>query len=278
MLDPAALTPEQRALIGNKPVLEMTLTAGSRTVSDFGTGSVEVKMPYTPAPGEDPEAVVVWYLNDNGVLEAITGRYDAESGSVVFSTDHFSKFVVGTLPFEDVGRSSWYFDDVSFAYANNLFSGVEEARFAPDTSMTRGMLVTVLWRMEKEPEAGESGFTDVKAGEWYTDAVVWASAQDIVSGYGNGLFGPNDVVTREQAALILRNFAAYKNLDVSGTAALDDFLDIESVSGWAETAVGWAFAQELLTGTGNGLLDPKGSATRSQVAAILRRYMMNVAV
>ncbi|NLO48264.1 MAG: S-layer homology domain-containing protein [Clostridiales bacterium] len=275
MLDSNLLTAEQKDLVGDKPVLDLTLTADGKPISDFGTGTAEIKVPYMIGIGEDPDSVVVWYLSDSGILEPITGRYDADTGCVVFTTDHFSKYVVGTMPFVDVSREKWYFDSVSFAYANRLFSGIGETVFDPDTSMTRAMLVTVLWRLEGEPTAVNSIFTDVEKDEWYTTAVAWASDHSIVSGYGNGLFGTGDAVTREQMALILKNYAEYKGYDVSASEDLSIFSDSGMISSWAKGAIQWANAEGYITGTGNGKLDPKGIALRCQVAAILQRFIMN---
>ncbi len=259
--------------MGDRQVIDLTLKVGSKTVSDFGTGTAVVRVPYSLGAGEAPNAVVVWYLNDDGVLEPVTGRYDAESACVVFTVDHFSQYVLGILPFEDVSRGKWYFDSVSFAYANKLFSGVGETVFAPDAVMTRAMLVTVLWRLEGKPAAGNSAFTDVKEGEWYTDAVAWAAEQNIVSGYGSGLFGTDDAITREQMALILKNYAAYKGMDVSASNDLGGFTDCESISSWAKAAMQWANAKGYVNGTGGGMLEPKGLASRCKVAAILHRFI-----
>lgn len=273
MLDPDSLTDEHKALIGDRPLLDLTLTASSETISDFGIGTAEVKVPYSLGVGEDPNAVVVWYLNDDGVLEPVTGRYDTESACVVFTVGHFSQYVLGILPFDDVSREKWYFESVSFAYANKLFSGVEETVFASDVAMTRSMLVTVLWRFEGEPAAGNSVFTDVAEDEWYTTAVAWAAEHNIVRGYGNGLFGTGDAITREQMALILINYASYKDIDISASEDLGNFADNGSISSWARAAMQWANAEGYINGTGSDMLDPKGLASRCQVAAILQRFI-----
>ena len=270
MLEPSPLS-------GGRPVLDLTLTHADGALSDFGTGTAEIKVPYSLGAGEDPDAVVVWYLRDDGVMEPVTGRFDAESACVVFTVDHFSQYVLGILPFDDVSREKWYFDNVSFAYANKLFSGVEETVFAPDAAMTRAMLVTVLWRLEGKPAAVNSAFTDVAEDEWYTTAVVWAAEHNIVSGYGNGLFGTGDAVTREQMALILKNYASYKGIDVSASKDLGGFTDNGSISSWAGAAMQWANAEGYINGTGGGMLEPRGFAPRCQVAAILQRFITNTA-
>ena len=278
MLEASTLTADQQILVGDRPIIDLTLNVGSNTVSDFGTGSVEVKMPYTLGSDEDPDNVVVWYLNDDLVLESVTGHYDAVSRSVVFSTDHFSKYVIGLLPFDDVDRDKWYFDSVSFAYANGLFSGTGDTKFDPSANMTRGMLVTVLWRLEGEPTAGESPFTDVAEDEWYSKAVSWAAENKIVSGYGNGIFSAHDIITREQLAVIFMNYTEYKDYDVAASADLGCFTDNMNISSWAKDAMQWANSEGLINGTGNDTLNPKGSAERCQVAAILQRYIENIDV
>jgi len=277
-VDAKTLTDEQKNLVGDRPVLDLTLTVGDKQISDFGTGTAQVNVPYTLRSGENPEAVVVWYLNDKNILEAVTGQYDAATGTVHFQTDHFSKYVIGQLPFRDVGRDAWYFNNVSFAFANGLFSGTSETEFAPETSMTRSMLVTVLWRMEGEPTAKKaSKFRDVTSGQWYEKAVDWAAEHGIVSGYGDGFFGSDDPITREQMAVILMSYAKLKGYDVSAAADLKMFTDSKSISAWAKAAMQWANAGSLISGIGASTLAPQGAATRAQVAAILMRFVENIA-
>jgi hypothetical protein len=138
--------------------------------------------------------------------------------------------------------------------------------------------VTVLYRLEGSPDAsGGSAFADVKDGEWYADAVAWASSNGIVSGYGGGIFGTNDSITREQLSAILHRYVQYKGCDTSKSAELTKFADAPSVSEWAADAIKWAVAEGLITGTTETTLDPKGAATRAQVAAILMRFAENIA-
>jgi len=266
------LTEEQKALVGDRPVIDITVEADGKSVTGLNGGIITVKIPYTLKPGENPEAVVVWYLNDKGILEPVTGQYDYNTGSVTFTVNHLSMFVIGYLPFEDVDRESWYFDSVSFVYANGLFFGTGSTTFSPEDTMTRAMLVTVLWRLEGKPEAKGNPFTDVPAGEWYTEAIAWAAENKIVLGYGNGLFGPDDPVTREQMALILMNYAIVKGYDSSAAADLRSFADWQETGTGARKAMGWAIAENIIVGTGDGRLEPKGPAKRCQVAAILQRF------
>lgn len=277
VLDTSTLTEEQQALVGDREVIDLTLNVGSKTVSDFGSGTVEVKVPYTLKPGESEDAVVVWYLNDKGILESVTGRFDTASGSVVFETGHFSKYVIGSLPFDDVAREKWFFESVSFVYANGLFSGTGDLTFEPNTYMTRAMLVTVLWRLDGEPAEGQySGFADVAEDKWYSEAVTWAAKNNIVSGLGNGIFAPDGIITREQIAVIMMNYTDYKHYSKAAPANLGSYYDSQNVSTWAMSAMQWANAEGLINGIGNNLLSPKVSAERCQVAAILQRFVADV--
>lgn len=156
-------------------------------------------------------------------------------------------------------------------------TGTAEALFSPNTETSRAMIVTILYRLDGEPTvSGNGGFADVPAGNWYTNAVAWAQANGIVSGYSDESFGPNDPITREQMAVILANYAGFKGYDVSATADLAKFSDAGSVSSWAVDAITWANAEGLINGKGGGILDPKGKATRAEVAAILTRFCENI--
>ena len=182
------------------------------------------------------------------------------------------------LPFVDVPSGSWYEDAVWYVYENGLMAGTSDTTFAPDITTSRGMIVTILYRLEGTPAiSGASGFTDVADGQYYTDAVAWAAANNIVGGYGNGLFGPNDTITREQMAAILYRYAQYKGYDVTASADLSGYSDAAQVSSYALAALQWANAEGLVNGTSDTTLTPGGSATRAQVAVILMRFCENIA-
>lgn len=175
------------------------------------------------------------------------------------------------LPFTDVAAGAWYEEAVRYVYEKGLMSGTSSTSFRPEDATTRGMIVTILYRLEGTPAASPARFDDVAAGRYYTDAVAWAAANGIVSGYGNGSFGPEDVITREQIAAILYRYAAYKGYDVSGRADLSGYTDRAQVSGYAAEAMAWANAAGLMTGTSASTLTPGGPATRAQAAALLMR-------
>lgn len=180
------------------------------------------------------------------------------------------------LPFTDVSTSDWFYDDVAFVYENGLFSGTDSRSFSPNASMTRAMLVTVLYRLEGEPTVtGRSSFTDVRSGAYYEKSVIWAAANGIVTGTDSTSFSPDAKVTREQLAAILYRYAQYRKLDTDASAKLNSFTDADSVSAYASEALGWAVSESLINGA-SGKLMPKGDATRAQVAAILHRLVKNV--
>ena len=174
---------------------------------------------------------------------------------------------------------NWAHAGIDFALKQGLFNGMSATTFEPDGSMTRAMLVTVLWRLDgSRAPAGRNTFTDVPGGQWYTDAVTWAAENGVVNGVGSGKFEPDGRVTREQIATILFRYAA-KRYDTSARADLSVFPDAGRVSAYAREALAWANAAGLVNGTDNGhglILDPQGDATRAQVAAILMRYVKNI--
>ena len=187
------------------------------------------------------------------------------------------EFTNGVLPFTDVREADWFYDDVVYAYENGLFSGTSDTTFSPNASMTRAMLVTVLYRLEGQPTvSGRSGFSDVKLNSYYEDAVTWAADNGIVNGTGATTFSPNANVTREQMAAILYRYAQYKQYGTTASAGLNGFSDAAKVSTYAKAPLSWAFAEKLVNGS-EGRLLPTGNATRAQVAAILHRFVENVA-
>lgn len=187
------------------------------------------------------------------------------------------EFTNGKLPFTDVRESDWFYEDVAFAYENGLFAGTSDTTFSPNASMTRAMLVTVLYRLEGQPAVnGRSGFSDVQYNGYYEDAVTWAADNGIVNGTSTTTFSPNANVTREQMAAILYRYAQHKKYNTAASSGLNGFTDHASVSGYAAASLEWAVAEKLVNGSA-GKLMPTGNATRAQVAAILHRFVENVA-
>ncbi len=259
-------------------VFDINILMGSKKITEFD-GKLTINVPYD---GELP--VAVWYLNDKGQLEKLESRY--RNGLVSFTLNHLSLYVVGKdkieeeieletkwiNPFTDVKEDSWFYEAVKYVYENDLMKGTGGNQFSPNEATTRGMIVTILHRLEGSPLAKQGSFTDVKADKYYANAVTWAAENKIVNGYGKDKFGPEDPITREQLAAILMNYAKYKGYDVSVKADLGKYEDSKGISNWARDAMSWANAEGLIQGDGNKLI-PTGNATRAQVAAILSRFV-----
>ena len=190
----------------------------------------------------------------------------------------FTQNQSGTLPFTDVKTGDWFYEAVQYVYDKGMMTGVSADRFAPASTTTRGMIVTILYRLENEPAvSGGSAFTDVESGAWYADAVAWAAANDIVNGTSATTFAPNSPITREQMATMLYRFAQYKGMDaVTLQENLTGYPDGGQVSDYAIPAMNWAVGQGLIAGMENGTLVPQGSATRAQVATILMRFCESI--
>ena len=175
--------------------------------------------------------------------------------------------------FTDVRTNNWFAGAVEYVVNNGLFSGVSDTSFAPNEPVTRGMLVTVLWRAAGEPVAGASTFADVPADAWYANAVAWANANGIVQGYDASTFAPDDRITREQLAAIFQRYAGFKGMETSGRGDLSQFGDTGALSNWAQEGVSWAVGAGLISGKGDGVLDPQGATTRAEAAVILQRFL-----
>lgn len=223
--------------------------------------------------------LTAWSLADDGSISAVGGAYDAGQQTYAFDVVN-GVTAIARFPFTDVVAGTWYYGAAAYAYNNGLFAGMTPTTFAPNATMTRAMLVSVLWRLAGEPAPkAPNTFVDVPDGAWYTDAVTWAAENGVVSGIGGSRLDPSGFVTREQTAEILYNYAHSKGYDVSARADLTAFPDAGSVSGWAEKALSWANAAGLINGTvrdGQTILDPQGSASRAQVAMILMNYVEHV--
>lgn len=180
---------------------------------------------------------------------------------------------VKNMSFSDINDKDWFYESVKYAYENDLMKGVSETEFAPQSNVTRAMFVTILYRMEKEPESVGHGFQDVKKGSWYDKAVGWAAVNGIVSGISPTEFAPDLSVTREQMATIIYNFAKYKNQNITTeeNTAILSYDDYDSISLYAKEAFGYVFSKGIILGTTETTLAPKENATRAQAAAIFMR-------
>lgn len=176
-------------------------------------------------------------------------------------------------PYFDVSSTAWYYNAVKYAVEKGLFSGVTDTQFGPNVSMTRGMLVTVLYKLEGRPAAGGNSFIDVSSNAYYSNAVAWAASKNIVSGIGDGMFAPGQAISREQMVVILYKYAQSKGMDTSASASLSNFADYDKVSPWAREAMQWAVGAGLISGKNGSILDPTGTATRAEVASILMNFL-----
>lgn len=179
--------------------------------------------------------------------------------------------------FSDLDTTLWYHEGVDYVLRNSLFKGISSTIFEPNEAMTRAMFVTVLYRLENNPEIPSgSPFDDVQSGAWYADAVAWAYNQNIILGFDADTFAPNEPVSREEMATIMYRYASYKGYDVSATSTLSSYSDVASISYWALTPMKWAVAKDLIIGMSSVKLEPKTSSTRAQVAVMLMRFIENV--
>ncbi len=231
----------------------------------------------SPSKGYVVDAVKV--VDKDGKDVAVTGKDGkyvfAMPGSAVTVTGTFKAETPVALPFTDVKSGDWFYPAVQYAYAQGLMTGTSATTFAPNGTMNRAMIVTVLYRLEKSPAVtGASKFTDVPAGQWYSDAVAWAAANKIVNGYDETTFGPMNAVTREQMAAILFRYEQYKGLEnVTLEENLNRFPDQNKISAYAIPALQWAVGQKIINGNADGTLDPTGTATRAQVAQIFTNLL-----
>ena len=227
--------------------------------------------------------ITVTATPDNGYeLAYITVDGERISGTSFTMPEHDVTvrvyFTNGGFPFTDVAPGAWYYDAVSYVYANGLMDGTSATTFEPNANMTRAMLVTILWRMEGEPVVNYfMPFADVDGGAWYAEAVRWASSEGIVEGVSDTEFAPNEAVTREQFAAILYRYAQYDGMDaVTLEENLGGFTDADSISEYAVPALNWAVGEGIITGTTATTLEPQGTATRAQAAAMLMRFAENL--
>ena len=195
-------------------------------------------------------------------------------------TAEFVRENVQKLPFTDVPGSAWYYDGVAYVYQHGLMAGTSATAFSPDATTSRSMIAAILWRMAGSPVVNYAmDYTDVAQGQWYSEAIRWAASEGIVSGYGDGKFGPDDIITREQMAAMLYRYAQYKGYDVSvgEDTNILSYTDFEDLSEYAIPAMQWAVGAGIISGTSESTLGPRGNASRAQVAVILTRYCENVA-
>ena len=243
---------------------------------DKSYASAGAKVTITVTPGRNATVQRITVTDEDGQRLKLTENRDGTYSFTMPSgtANVYVRFSGSGLPFADVPSGSWYYDDVAYVYDTGLMTGLTVTAFGPNLSTTRGMIVTILWRMENEPAAKHGcPFADVRRGSYYEQAIAWASENGIVTGFDASTFAPDRAITREQLAAILFRFAAYRGMDaVTLRENLSSFQDQAAISAYAVSALNWAVGEGLMQGTGDKL-EPTGSATRAQVAAMLRRFM-----
>ena len=214
-----------------------------------------------------------WY-SERSLMNKVSGVYLTKDMTVYAGWRVDENPGTGANPFTDVSEKDWFYGDVMFVYENGLMLGTSKTLFSPHGTATRGMMATILWRMEGSPAPkGKNSFTDVEAGKWYADAITWTAENGIFAGYGKDKFGPDDPITREQLAAIFYRYADYKGYDLTVKGNLDKFKDADKITDYAKTAMQWAVGSGLVKGKSGNLLDPQGTATRAEIAAMLHRFI-----
>ena len=274
---------EAKAAIGTRPVYDLSLvylSGGKETpIANLNGHTISVRLPYTPAKGEQAGNLYAVYVDNAGKVEWITrSSYDASQKAVVFETGHFSVYGVGyktfVPAFTDI-TGHWAADNILFVASRGLLSGTSDTTFSPGTGMTRGMFVTALGRLAGiNPDSYQTGkFTDVKADAYYAPYVNWAAQNGIVEGVTSTTFAPDTNINREQMAVIMKNYAAKLGYDLPQTLKAVTFADNTQISSWAKDAVKSMQQAGILAGKNGNKFDPKGITTRAEVATVLRRFV-----
>ena len=276
----AVTSAEAKAAIGTRPVYEFSLVDGKEApLTDWQGKTISVKLPYTPAANEQAGNLYAAYVDGNGKVQWLTkSSYDADQKAVIFEAQHFSIYGVGyknPVPnFTDI-NGHWAKEHILFTVSRGLFSGTSETTFSPNTTLTRGMFVTALGRLAGINPADYQNrkFTDVKTDAYYAPYVNWAASKGIVNGTGATTFAPDNKITREQMAVIMKNYADKMGYSIPKTLEAVTFADNAQISSWAKDAVKAMQQAGVLSGKANNLFDPKGNATRAEAATVLHRFV-----
>lgn len=247
---------------------------GTREYEDGDVISIKKNDKMTFKAKADKGYVAVWtYKGDTYVGDEYTVKMGANDAKLYVEFMDKDDIRLTELPFRDVSKRDWYYDDVVYVYRKGYMDGMSSTRFGGELNTTRGQIVTILWRLTGEPRATKRNpFTDVSSSQYYYDAISWAYDAGVVDGFDAHTFKPDQNVTREQLAAILYRYAEYMNLSTSGSAYLAKYRDADKIANWAYDAMAWANYRGLINGTSATRIDPKGYATRAQIAAILHRF------
>lgn len=251
-----------------------TVYRGTREYEDGDVISIKKNDKMTFKAKTDKGYVAVWtYKGESYVGDEFTVKMGSKDAKLYVEFMDKDDIRLTELPFRDVSKRDWYYDDVVYVYRKGYMDGMSSTRFGGELNTTRGQIVTILWRLTGEPRATKRNpFTDVSSSQYYYDAISWAYDAGVVDGFDAHTFKPDQNVTREQLAAILYRYAKYMNLSTSGSAYLAKYRDADKIANWAYDAMAWANYRGLINGTSATRIDPKGYATRAQIAAILHRF------
>lgn len=271
-VDTSTLSDEAQEIVGDRTVYDITLMAGDTQISELG-GTATITVSYEISDDEDPDAIVVCYIDDDGNLTPIRGRYDAETGTVVFTVTHFSQYAVGynKVTFSDVSNTDWYYDAVTFCAAREITTGTGEDTFSPDLTLTRGQFLVMLMRAYGiEPDDNSADNFDDAGDTYYTGYLAATKRLGISNGVGNNLFAPESQITRQDMfTLLCRALDVVEELpETDGSACLSDFNDVDEISDYAKEAMATFVGAGIVVGY-DETLDPLGGSTRAQMAQVL---------
>ncbi len=271
--DTGVLSDENKLAIGDRPVYDFTVTSGSKAISSFGGGSASISLPYTPVPGEDPNAIVVYYISNSGELQTVRGKYDPAAGTVRFTTTHFSRYAVGynKVAFSDVVSTDWYYNPVTFIAARGITTGSTASTFSPDNTLTRGQFVVMLMRAYgiAPNESPTDNFSDA-GNTYYTGYLAAARRLGISNGTGNNNFAPDSCISRQDMfTLLYRALGILGELpEAAGSKTTSDFGDAGLISSYAQEAMNALVQSGIISGSG-GKLNPTGTTIRAEMAQVL---------
>jgi len=271
--------------LNNVKLYDFSLKAGSKTISDFKGGKVEIEIDV----GKNIEGIIkVNHIDDEGKITELNATYDKVTGIAKITLTHFSLYavtfeeeietteIVEVPKFTDVKEGAWYEHAIKFAVEKGIMKGTGYNSFEPSGKTTRAMLVQILYNLEGTPTIdGNSSFTDVKTDAWYEEAIVWATNNKIVNGMGDNNFAPNLEITREQMVTILHNYAKFKEMDVSvgENTNILSYEDAFEILEWAIPAFQWATGSGIISGRTESTLGPKGTATRAEIATVMMNFL-----
>ena len=254
--------------------VSVVLTSGAKEITDSNGEDVTVKVPFAPGDGKDPDAIEVYLISEDGACELV--RHTYEDVEISFVTNRSSEFVIKWCPiklYRDLDENAWYHDGIHYAIVHNIMQGVDNGIFMPDTNVSRAMVAQILYNIEKKPECDhEISYTDVSEKEWYFDAIRWATSEGIIEGYGNGKYGPEDYLNREQLVAVMYRYAKLKGEGFSGAWMFDlDYPDKADVADWADEAMHWMVMNGIINGI-DGKIVPQGNASRAMIATVVMRF------